>query len=87
MPVIAPEFPNQSKWINTSFPLSLESLKGQPILLCFWTFCSVNSINIIEELKRIENEFTKRGLVIVSIHQPKFQHEFNFINIGLLIFF
>ncbi|WP_338636211.1 hypothetical protein [Spirobacillus cienkowskii] len=81
MPVIAPEFPDHSKWINTSFPLSLESLKGQPILLCFWTFSSVNSINIIEELKKIENEFTKRGLAIISIHQPKFQHEFNFINI------
>ena len=48
MPVIAPEFPDHSKWINTSFPLSLESLKGQPILLCFWTFSSVNSINIID---------------------------------------
>lgn len=35
----APKFPDAMEWLNTSHPLTLESLRGKIVLLEFWTFC------------------------------------------------
>ena len=35
----APEFPTGLDWLNTSTPLTLESLRGKVVILEFWTYC------------------------------------------------
>lgn len=37
--VHAPEFPAGFEWIGTAEPLTLESLRGNIVVLDFWTFC------------------------------------------------
>ncbi len=37
--VRAPELDGGAGWINTSEPITLQSLRGKVVLLDFWTFC------------------------------------------------
>jgi thiol-disulfide isomerase/thioredoxin len=63
-------------WLNTDQPLGLGLLRGQLVLLDFWTFCCVNCLHIISLLRHLEQEFGGR-LVVIGIHSPKFRHEGN----------
>lgn len=81
MPVHAPEFPPEFKWINTTSPLSLEHFRGHPILLDFWTFCSINCVHVLTDLKKLEDEFSKKGLVVIGVHNAKFFHEQEYNNV------
>jgi len=71
--VRAPEFP-QGSWFNVAAPLSLRELRGKIVLLDFWTFCCVNCLHVIDELRALEHEFADE-LVIIGVHSPKFEHE------------
>ena len=71
--VRAPEFPSGS-WFNVAAPLSLRELRGKIVLLDFWTFCCVNCLHVIDELRALERDFGDE-LVIVGVHSPKFEHE------------
>lgn len=35
---LAPDFPADAEWINTSEPVQLFSLRGKFVLLDFWTY-------------------------------------------------
>ena len=37
--VRAPEFPAGLQWLNTDRPLAMTALRGQVVLLDFWTYC------------------------------------------------
>ncbi|MCX7605644.1 MAG: thioredoxin-like domain-containing protein [Bacteroidia bacterium] len=70
----APEFPKNFRWLNVSRPLSLQKdLRGRFVLLDFWTYCCINCIHVLPELKRIEKEFPH--LVVIGIHSAKFENE------------
>jgi len=71
--VRAPEFPDGS-WFNVAAPLSLRELRGKIVLLDFWTFCCVNCLHVISELRTLEHDFGDE-LVIIGVHSPKFEHE------------
>lgn len=71
--VRAPEFPDGS-WFNVAAPLSLRELRGKIVLLDFWTFCCVNCLHVIDELRALERDFGDE-LVIIGVHSPKFEHE------------
>ena len=73
-PVRAPELRGSGGWINTDRPLALADLRGRVVLLDFWTFCCINCIRVVEELRPIERRFGDR-LVVISVHSPKFPHE------------
>jgi thiol-disulfide isomerase/thioredoxin len=44
------------------------------VVLDFWTFCCINCIRVIEELRPLEERFGDR-LVVIGVHSPKFPHE------------
>lgn len=35
----APDFPDTFRWLGTPRPLSLRGLRGQVVILDFWTYC------------------------------------------------
>jgi thiol-disulfide isomerase/thioredoxin len=72
--VRAPELVGRGGWINTRRDLSLKSLKGKVVLLDFWTFCCINCLHVLEELRLLEERFGD-DLVVVGVHSPKFEHE------------
>ncbi len=72
--VRAPELHGAGGWINTDRPLALRDLRGRVVLLDFWTFCCVNCLRVIEEVRPLEERFGER-LVVIGVHSPKFPHE------------
>jgi len=69
----APEFP-PLQWLNTDKPLSLKGLRGKIVLLDFWTYCCINCIHIIPDLKKLEKKYANE-LVVVGVHSAKFTNE------------
>ena len=62
-------------WLNTGGKsLDLDALRGKIVLLDFWTFCCINCLHVLDELRPLEEEFSD-VLVTVGVHSPKFEHE------------
>jgi len=72
--VHAPELAGAGGWINVAEPLSLAKLRGKVVLLDFWTFCCINCLHIIEELRPLEEAYPN-DLVVIGVHSPKFPEE------------
>jgi thiol-disulfide isomerase/thioredoxin len=47
----APELHGAGGWINTDVALSLRDLRGRVVVLDFWTFCCINCLRVVEELR------------------------------------
>ncbi|GAA6525098.1 NHL domain-containing thioredoxin family protein [Intrasporangium sp. DVR] len=74
MRVRAPELVGRG-WLNTGGrALSLADLRGRVLVLDFWTFCCVNCLHVLDELRPVEQQYPD-ALTIVGVHSPKFEHE------------
>ncbi len=72
--VRAPELRGR-RWLNTGgHDLTLAQLRGRVVLLDFWTFCCVNCLHVLDELRPVEERFPDE-LVVIGVHSPKFEHE------------
>ena len=69
-----PEFPRDAEWLNVGGPLRLKDLRGKFVLLDFWTYCCINCIHILPELKKLERAYPDE-LVVVGVHSAKFEAE------------
>jgi len=73
--VRAPELVGRQGWLNTGGrALTLTELRGKFVILDFWTFCCINCLHVLDELRPIEQEFAD-CLVTIGVHSPKFVHE------------
>jgi len=72
--VHAPELEGGLAWLNVDQPLTLTGLKGKIVLLDFWTYCCINCMHVIPELKRLEAKYPEQ-LVVIGIHSAKFSNE------------
>ena len=70
----APELPADLQWFNTSRPLRLEELRGRVVLLDFWTYCCINCMHVLSDLKFLEEKYGER-LAVIGLHSPKFPNE------------
>ncbi len=62
-------------WLNTGgADVTLADLRGKIVVLDFWTFCCVNCLHVLDELRELE-EAHRDEVVIVGVHSPKFVHE------------
>ncbi len=52
----------------------MTDLRGRFVLLDFWTFCCLNCLHVLDELREVEEKYADE-LVIVGVHSPKFVHE------------
>ena len=73
-PVRAPEL-NGAAWLNTDHPLTLADLKGKLVLLDFWTYCCINCMHILPDLKYLEEKYADQPLVVIGVHSAKFENE------------
>jgi thiol-disulfide isomerase/thioredoxin len=71
----APEFPSQFEWLNTQQSLSLKDLRGHVIVLDFWTYCCINCIHILPDLKWLEEKYRDKPFVVIGVHSAKFKNE------------
>lgn len=77
----APGFTNKSgEWINSE-PLQLEALKGNVVLIDFWTYTCINCIRTLPYLKTWHETYKDKGLIIVGVHTPEFEFEKSLMNV------
>ncbi|MFF5673863.1 NHL domain-containing thioredoxin family protein [Streptomyces hygroscopicus] len=73
--VRAPELIGRGGWLNTGGnALTLADLRGRVVILDFWTFCCVNCLHVLDELRELEEKH-RDTVVIIGVHSPKFVHE------------
>ncbi|MER5749306.1 NHL domain-containing thioredoxin family protein [Streptomyces sp. NPDC002088] len=73
--VRAPELTGKGGWINTvGGQLGLTDLRGRIVIVDFWTFCCVNCLHVLDELRELEEKH-RDTVVIIGVHSPKFVHE------------
>ncbi len=75
----APEIASET-WINSP-PRTLAALRGQVVLVEFWTFDCYNCRNVEPYVKRWHERYAPRGLVVVGVHSPEFSHERDVANV------
>ncbi len=63
-----------TEWLNTSGPIDIKDLRGKVVLLDFWTYCCINCIHVIPDLKYLEEKY-KNELVVIGVHSAKFDNE------------
>jgi thiol-disulfide isomerase/thioredoxin len=74
--VRSPELPQDLPWLNSQYALSLATLKGQVVLLDFWTYCCINCLHVLPDLKYLEQKYSD-SLTIIGVHSAKFDNEKN----------
>ncbi len=82
LPVIgtAPEFAGVTAWLNSEV-LTMESLRGRPVLIDFWTFGCINCVRTLPHVRAWHDAYAPHGLVIVGVHTPEFRHEYEEANV------
>ena len=68
------------EWINSK-PLKLSDLRGQVVVLHFWTFGCINCQHNFPALKAWQNKFSKKGVTIIGVHTPELARERNIDNV------
>ena len=63
-----------TEWFNTSAEISIEELRGKVVLLDFWTYCCINCIHVLPDLKYLEEKYADQ-LVVIGVHYAKFDNE------------
>ncbi|MFI1282702.1 NHL domain-containing thioredoxin family protein [Streptomyces sp. NPDC020858] len=73
--VRAPELIGKGGWLNTGGKeLTLASLRGKCVIVDFWTFCCINCLHVLDELRELEEKH-RDTVVMIGVHSPKFVHE------------
>jgi thiol-disulfide isomerase/thioredoxin len=75
-----PELRGISHWINSD-PLTLASLRGNVVLIQFWTFGCINCQRTLPYIVQWHDRYAAQGLKIVSIHCPEFAYERDLNNV------
>ena len=73
---LAPQLIPGGQWFNSE-PLKLSDLKGQVVLIDFWTYTCINCIRTLPYLKAWDEKYRDKGLVIIGVHTPEFEFEKN----------
>lgn len=76
----APDFVGIERWINSE-PLKIEQLRGNVVLVDFWTYTCINCIRTFPYLKEWDRKYREKGLVIVGVHTPEFEFEKKYENV------
>ena len=77
---LAAELAGVSGWINSD-PFTLESQRGNVVLVDFWTYTCINCIRTLPYLKEWHAKYADEGLLIVGVHTPEFEFEKDYFNV------
>ncbi|MCH2202042.1 MAG: redoxin domain-containing protein [Fuerstiella sp.] len=63
-----------TSWLNTSARITMKDLQGKIVLFDFWTYCCINCMHVLPELKYLEEKYPNE-LVVIGVHSAKFDNE------------
>lgn len=72
----APELTTAQGWLNSDRPLLFSgALRGQVVVLDFWTYCCINCIHILPDLAWLEEKYAHEPVTFIGVHSAKFPNE------------
>jgi cytochrome c biogenesis protein CcdA/thiol-disulfide isomerase/thioredoxin len=73
----APDFTGTQEWFNTpgGKPLSIQQLRGQVVLVDFWTYTCINCIRTLPYIEAWYRKYHRDGFTVVGVHTPEFPFE------------
>jgi len=75
-----PAFDRATGWLNSP-PLTPAGLRGQVVLVQFWTYTCVNWLRTLPYVRAWAGKYADRGLVVIGVHTPEFPFEHNIENV------
>ena len=69
--VRAPGLGEGLQWLNSD-PLSMEGLRGSPVLIDFWDYTCVNCIRTLPYVEEWHRRYEPFGLRVIGVHAPEF---------------
>ena len=69
-----PTFDGATEWLNSA-PLSPADLRGQVVLVDFWTLTCINWLRTEPYIRAWSQAYRDDGLVVVGVHTPEFSFE------------
>ena len=63
-----------TEWLNTAQPIDMKDLKGKIVILDFWTYCCINCMHVLPDLKFLEEKYPDQ-IVVIGVHSAKFDNE------------
>jgi thiol-disulfide isomerase/thioredoxin len=69
-----PGFDGATGWLNSP-PLTPEELRGQVVLVDFWTYTCINWLRTLGYVRAWAERYRDQGLVVIGVHTPEFPFE------------
>ncbi|MEA2703007.1 MAG: hypothetical protein QOD63_952 [Actinomycetota bacterium] len=69
-----PSLEGATAWLNSP-PLTAESLRGQTVLVQFWTYTCINWLRTLPYVRAWAERYRDQGLVVIGVHTPEFPFE------------
>jgi cytochrome c biogenesis protein CcdA/thiol-disulfide isomerase/thioredoxin len=83
-PEILPDLSGAVQWFNSP-PLTRDELKGQVVLVDFWTYSCINCLRTLPFIRAWADRYKNNGLVVLGVHTPEFAFEKNPANVQAAI--
>jgi len=68
------------EWLNSE-PLSAAGLRGNVVLISFWTYTCINWLRSLPYVRAWAEKYKDHGLVVISVHTPEFAFEHDIDNV------
>jgi len=75
-----PSLGGATEWLNSE-PLSAAGLRGNVVLIDFWTYTCINWLRSLPYVRAWAEKYKQHGLVVISVHTPEFAFERNVDNV------
>src|SRR5215510_4098010 len=75
-----PSFDGATGWLNSP-PLTADGLRGQVVLVNFWTYTCINWLRQLPYVRAWAGKYAGQGLVVVGVHTPEFGFEHDLDNV------
>ena len=76
----APELTGIESWVGSG-PVTLASLRGNIVLIDFWTYSCINCIRTLPYILEWQDKYGPLGLRVIGVHTPEFEFEKEFENV------
>lgn len=71
-------------WLNSP-PLDAAALRGQVVLVDFWTYSCINCLRALPYTRAWSERYAAHGLVVIGVHTPEFAFEKDPANVAAAV--